>query len=311
MDNENNGKVKAAIIISAVLVVTLAFVLTLNAAFGWLSANGTVGGDNLKLKVDGDLFELALTSTDVPDTETNTDIISYLEERDYAVSEITSQNVPNIIGSMVDEAPKSGDDVKLCPGSFGYIKFYIKPKMSGDLTFRFTIRPEGVLKAGSEASAEEINETLSGHILYFVGRTGTKSNYKYSGLINSVGYFEHDITGAVAEELYEVTVYWIWPTTFVQMAFDESSGLVQNGAVFATGSSELDDMNEFISDNADMFFRDAGGLKSTAYYTDLMDDAAGHYVLLSEGYNHADQFIGDNTKWVVTVIEGQYVGSAP
>lgn len=319
-NNENRVIRKTAVIIPLLAVAVLVVAFAANITFGWLAINRDLEGRGAGLKVDGDMFELAVTVADLPE-ESDSEIVTFLAEETnggYAIANITSMATPSIIGKMVDEAPKTSDEIKLAPGSFGYITFYIVPKLDGDHVFEVSIQFTGSNKNELNTDSAiydyaDAETLMNGHILLFSSRSavGLTAYYHYSGLITDA--FTYDTAEHTAERIqvggdyyYPVTVYWIWPSTFGQMVFDESNALARGRTVFESESSAArSSFVSYVTAHPELFFRDRAG--SYSGFSALMADLTTNHTQLGEGYNNGDQRIGDNIKWVVAEIKCSYV----
>ncbi len=330
--NDNRIMKKTAIIVPVIVVVLLVAALTLNVAFGWLTQSLSNDAYNEKMRIDDDFFELAVTAPDMPDAESESDVIDFLDANGgYVRAGMTSMNTPSIIGRMNDEAMKSSEDVKISPGSFGSIVFYlVLPEGEyEDNVFDFDISISGgSTESPITPTTDSVNELLNGHILLFTGRTvsahidATHDAYHYSGLISD-GSFTYDTgdhqgskTTEGGKDYYMIEIYWVWPATFTQMVFSESNPLARGRTVFESendyvgSSATLSDhgrLIEFISGNPSRYFR-YNGNETPPDFAALMVNYRDNYVKLSDGYNSADQSIGDNVRWIITEIKANYNG---
>lgn len=320
----NNEKKKMAVnkmlIMLAINTITIFIVLSFSLSFAWFMMARNTRAGNASISVDNDTdFELAVDIADMPDPDTQEGIISFLGSDGFLRAEVTTGNKPSIIGKIIDESPKSSAEVELAPGSFGKLLFYVIPKVEGDATFVFNLSFRG----GSSDDpmqhvADETVSLLNGHFLFFENRTtSTSPYYHYSDyLVDDTFTFstagktpEKTVAG---QDYYKVEVYWIWPATFSQMVFDNTNPRVRGQTVFGdiNGADSTDRTNliNHIIENPEYFFRPHG--ETIPDYAAMMSDINTNFEALSDGYNNADQEIGDNTQWIIVEIDGSNVDSA-
>ncbi len=294
------------------LMMTFLFFAFRFSSKAWFSNTKAVEGNGIQVSARGETFDLAVDLSALPDETNEADIIAFLSNEGYSRDLIT-ENTSNIMGYMVDEAPKSNEEVKLAPGSFGYISFFIVPKEEGSQSFSISFQIRGgSTRAIMSPVSTDIEQQLKGHILLFESRTASSGQYfHYSDLItDTITYNTDDHEDDKIEQpdgrcFYPVTIYWIWPSTFGQMIYDETNAKISGRSVFQSENDE--DRSELInlmSTHPEMFFLNLDG--DAEGYVDMFSNEASienNFVALSEGYNNTDQNIGDNTKWVIVDIE--------
>ncbi len=220
-------------------------------------------------------------------------------------------------------------DDGLGPDSQGSFTFYVVPKVSGSLTVKFSLALEGYAATVTKnddlsfnvdnlAKIEESNAEysavtyLNGHMLFFTGRNGSgteQSPYYYTGLIDK-DEFEMTFNNCTVDEVIPVTLYWIWPKTFVQLIC-----LADSGNVAATSdTTTAADLRQYVVDNSTMILKDITAAKAKEYmttsetvgeetvYTFDSDTTSGNLTVLSTGYNKADQNIGTTVKYFLLVL---------
>ena len=130
-----------------------------------------------------------------------------------------------------------------------------------------------------------VRELLTGHVLFFTGRTGaTYADYRYTGLITdrTVHFTTEGNTPVPGEDYYEVTLYWEWPITYYEILEGMST---TSPAVTRKYPPEL---RTYIDTHRDLFF--------------VANQNSNDSELLSDGYNDADQTIGENADFFVAYI---------
>ena len=174
---------------------------------------------------------------------------------------------------------------------------------------------------------------LKGHILFFQNHKAmtfegeTDTNLYYSGRIadtftyNTSDHQEEKTTwnGQLA---YEVNIFWIWPNTFGQIVLDSNDDNLYGDAMFSSNQSGTitprNDLINYISNNPSYFFstsdlteQDAASLTEKMSKESL--STTNSLITLSNGYNDADQVIGENVQFILvelTADKGSSTGSA-
>ena len=157
---------------------------------------------------------------------------------------------------------------------------------------------------------------IKGHILLF--RNRDDDGY-YSGLIPVDDGFEMTFTFTQADVdnpatgKKPVTVYWIWPNTFGQIILDEGNVNLHNEAMFSSSQELVDGVlprNELISyicehtgyvfETANSNITNSGSVRG--FIEGAMGSNPDNLIALSNGYNNADQIIGENTQIILAEI---------
>lgn len=151
---------------------------------------------------------------------------------------------------------------------------------------------------------------LNGHVLFFTGRSGSsKDNYKYYGFINDKEDFRLTLNNG------EGTIYWIWPNTLGQITLDSTdTGYISGTPVLDSAAdsytTDRANLTAYLKSNASSIF---SGSESYSSLIDTMytnKDGALSYKTefdkLSEGYNAADQTIGNYVDYILVhmVVNG-------
>ena len=316
----------AAVAVALVLAIGVGF----NKSYGWFAANEQVYGSGMGAKVlDNSAFELALSTETSVDNSAETiwettpyaddaPIVTYLADESNGFFEkiyTTEKSHPALLCNLaVDSQHDDLGENEIAPGSYGHISFDIVVKDGNDYVFDLNL---GYLPSAKTASSEPtpvdsaklstVNELLSGHILLF---TGKDANGYYSGHVNGMTV-QYDTTlhsadhyvGTDGYDHYNVLLYWIWPMTYAQIAYQDGDYRLQSiQPIFAStsaGATDRSNIITYIKTNPNLFFYDLDNsvnLNAANFHDD-------YYVKLSEGYNNGDQFIGDNVHYFVMTVE--------
>ncbi|MBQ7715641.1 MAG: hypothetical protein IJT70_07215 [Clostridia bacterium] len=307
----------------SLVVLMIAVILAVGYIFfrsyGWFAFASDLRTSDMQVRMRREPFELAVVEIQEQGVtvydqhspyNSSHEAIVYLSDEEYAILDETNGDTPALFFRLSDEKP-GADPAKIAPGDFGTISFDIVPLTSEDLTFYiyFTRRGLGVEKhENAPDTLVEVDNTdgtldyLLGHILLFKDRTQieTSGYYYYSDLFTD-DYLEYTMSDHTAdrytvngEDHYRVTLYWVWPTTFAQIAFAEGDVRLHSHALFGDATERADFM-EYVADNNSLLFMD---LAVGASYTNPGDEDT-YYIELSDGYNNADQVIGDNVKYYI------------
>ena len=330
------GMIAAMVIIAAVLFTAL--YLILNRSYGWFASNEQVDGENMKVKADHDIYELAVSGTQVTTYPAGDPILTFLADNgNYQNIAQTDNGNFNLVCTLYDE--RAGDDpLFVSPGSYGSVSFDVVPKRGHvKLQFDMVMQGVGIRTVDNNGVNEEelyyitdpdLINYLHGHILFFSERTPVSAGstiYRYSGVMPTSFVYDtaehasdrHVVNG---EDHYTVTFYWIWPQMISSIILPETDSRLRTHTVFSD-STEREEFKEFIEENNELFFYYPAGETSYTYVAPAnMTDPApadtgnenGYYVEFIEGYNNADQLIGDTVRYlIVTPTASLYVEPEP
>jgi len=174
---------------------------------------------------------------------------------------------------------------------------------------------------------------LKGHILFFQNHKAltsegeTDTNLYYSGRIADT--FTYNTADHQAEKTtwnghlaYEVNIFWIWPNTFGQIVLDSNDDNLYGDAMFSSNQSGTitprNDLINYIANNPGYFFSTSDLIEQDATsLTEKMSkeslSTTNSLIALSNGYNDADQVIGENVQFILvelTADKGSSTGSA-
>ena len=124
-------------------------------------------------------------------------------------------------------------------------------------------------------------DLLRGHILFFTERSGAdREHYEYDGLVEESFTFDTDGRSPIADGVlagcYEVTLYWEWPETYI----DISRRTSDNGNTRKYPA----ELGDYVSRNPQYFF--------------AINQASEDEKERSEGYDDGDQKIGNQVHFV-------------
>ena len=295
-------------LLTVALVVVLVFVLFSYGTVSWFAENHRTTATDMDISAKLNDYVLIASRSNEYDRISGGDPLypGVAELKDllrddlgYSFTAGTTDEAQKLAFELVNEyavRTEGVDEYFLMPGSYGTLTFYIQPRTEG--AFSTTL----LLDIGAFSDAydaldnpiiEEVTNAhvlrlLEGHILFFTGRTGASFNeYRYSGLIEDglIHFTTQGNSKVAGEDYYEVTLYWEWPLTYFEI---EDNLSTTAPAVSRRFPAEL---RTYIDENRDAFF--AANMNSNV--SDLLND----------GYNDADQIIGDGADYIVAFICNQ------
>lgn len=320
--------------VSSFLFIALCFVMAgffcVSSSFGWRSLNVTVNESNMRYRGMGQPFELSVSH------QLRSDAVRYydpiLDTFGYSTDNVagleTSKNSAAIKMVMEDE---TGTGI-LAPGTYGTLTFTITPKVDADLTVHFSLSMDtyyavfeysrgkmvpseydsatlvslnSLIAESDIATASMYTEAiryLDGHILFYKHRD---NELHYSDRIDPETGFDVEISGGLARE---ISVYWIWPNTIFQILFEDSTPdpamFSESQAADSSGLSPRNELKSHISQYPDYYFSStyfAG--KTEQQILDMLElNDPDDIIPLSNGYNNADQIIGERIRLVLVSL---------
>ena len=316
------------------LLVLVFIILYLHFSYGWFANSDTVSADGMQVTANDDtLFELAVRDRNtVLPANTNYDpnldqtspyaansmIATFLGDDAYGGYETlseTSNDHPAIFCHLVNENPHEENSEDLAPGAFGLISFdiVVPSGYSGDFDIDLSFFPLGINGQVPEAITDatllnQLQELLSGHILFYQNRSVKQNGgYYYTNrLVNDSFVYElsgHTPTVINGKAHYTVEIYWIWPSTFGQLALPNGDERVHNHSVY-NDETERQAILTFISTNPGKFFRELEGNNNFQNGSGQGWESL-NFIALSEAYNRADQLIGDNAQYLIVCVDVQ------
>ena len=224
------------------------------------------------------------------------------------------------------------------PGSSGSLTFYIISHKDGPLSLTLDLTLTGYGYSGEEATESsqlgtidnKAQKLLEGHVLLFAGYDSGKKYYEYwiskdaekwkQSLGEGVslsggadGKLTWTAEKAVKGTAYPVTLYWIWPErleSYIMRAdaytgrrpllFPDDTYLPKN---FFTTMCTADDSNRYFS------WKEVGTFKTTVT-PDVLSNMRTNfnpviYKSISEYYNLADQYLGENVRYINLKVEAR------
>ena len=306
---------KRDVVVKTAILFFLAFILFILATIAWFAMNKNTGAGGMGVTPANNGFELSVAGGDIGFD----DLYSKIPLT--PGSGTTTDGSAN--GQMIVWRMEDGDD-ELKPGSQGTLSFTVTPAgtslvYSLDLTAykaETHIETEGddetvvidsLIEIPNETSTANENAAaayINNHIMYFTSRSGSSNaDYVYSGFISDTSDFELVLQNGVG------TIYWIWPDTIGQIMLEDTD------TTYITGTPVLDttDRTQYDADRAAvtafMKANESSFFSGSESYSDLIDslyvkreDDESYMVefdKLSEGYNAADQMIGNNIDYVL------------
>ena len=263
--------------------------------------------------------------------ESAENIVYYLNAvNDYALINETTSAQPKLYCRFRNEKPNTDDEV-IKPGDFGTISFDIIKKVEGDLKLNIDFTTYGVKHVlnGTVVDGvthnyvsldptvdEEVMRYLRGHIVFFGNRepimTGgvATGEYYYSDLLtdNRISLDTSTVTPEDVDGVdhYRVTIYWIWPSTYAQIAYEEGDPKLHTHALFGSDAAGAAQRAAFLAHISGTYNQQDPTDYTNDYFKSTVvryDNTAGmehdSYVDLSNGYNNADQMIGDRVNYLV------------
>lgn len=285
-----------------VLIFAVIYIISLNLSLGWFSNNNGVTAEGMAVVSETDKFYLLVDRTNeydsllpgsVPKYDVIPDFKSDLADSGaYSFTENSTQNAAGVANELINELTYSdgGEHYRfLMPGSCGTMTFYLKPKNDEAVVANLNISIDcfeqvlnGLEYTYQKTENQRVLDFLKGHILLFEERTGADvEHYKYDGLITT-GVITYDTsehtkcTVPGKTDCYMLTFYWEWPPIYSAMSTQISETRGQK--------KYPPELADYIDDNRGYFF----ALNQNS--SDIQD--------LDDGYNDADQIIGEHAKVV-------------
>lgn len=320
-----------------VLLLAASFVVLFAVITGaWFANNRTVTAENAPVSVADRGFELASSGSAVrhstywPNADANYDNGADGSGQVYGTNETVSYKATGGTVHQVKQWLTSDNpDEAVEPGSYGKMEFYVIPKQDGDITVQFTLSVRGFYEKDANnlvdiATLDSTNNNgldqnqiltyqdalryLQGHVFFFQteGDPNDATNaYCFKNPIEN-NTFTLEIQNAVADKLYPVTVFWIWPETIGQLVLKNNNShlmegipVVENvtGAITGTDKEKVISM---VKANKTNILKDLQA--GNDHVNDMIDDAERYYSMLDNWYNLADQSIGEYVDYFMVEV---------
>lgn len=296
-------------LIVASVVATMAFL-----SVAWFASNRNVGANSAMISIEDELFELSVVENLPLPAEGGgatqppyLSILSLLRGRQYSNDALrTGADRTGV------SAPLTVDGGGLLrPGSTGTFTFKIHPAAgASDLNIRFDLLISGIQRVPGEnngpatfrvvgdsdpqdSHGAEVCRFLKGHVLFFQEKAGGK----YSGWVDPEQGLIYSLPDHSADDdgSYGVTLYWVWPRTYGQIALEDGDANLLGHSLF-TDSQEVPapdrvKLLERVENHPEEFFLYEG------------ETAPSGLSERSDGYNGADQVIGEGINYVMVELK--------
>ena len=254
------------------------------------------------------------------------DVVEYLDEPEnggYDVSaDITGFSSVSLYCEFHNEYLAAGEEEGLSPGAYGWIGFDIVLKENAAADFVIDFRYVGLDYIKSSRTVLQVDDAtlyqlLNGHILLFENRTP-------HGAISQGYYYDSRIDGSLSVHIdpsdcetvdgrlhKELKVYWIWPLTFTQMAFQYGVDPELAFPAMYNTTADLNEMLGSVKAHPEYYFNFPANSdipESTLWGDTYRRD---YYTKLCNAYNRADQYIGDKARFLVLVADVYEITSTP
>lgn len=259
----------------------LAAIVAIFACLAWFAANNRVSATGSTI---GAKAERYIISTDTGTTDTGTK----------GVYDAGAGATFNIADSM-DVTDSSNFNNKtagyLAPGSSGSITFYVQwlDDSPEDLDVDIT-RSIIATTASPSASAEDIKNLLTGHILFFKN----KDDDYYSNWVGSTYTVKADEFNKAENKKVPCKLFWIWPEQF--RSYVVPGYLNYTRGLFRT--AKCDDyvsLRDDINANKTRYFKSGSSVPDASQVPDVsLGMSATDLQTCSLAYNEADEYLGNS-----------------
>ncbi len=305
-------KEKKEMITRIILIILSGTVLIVSAVTtaAWFAHNTTVRSSGMQVVVNADNYKLLIQRTNEYDRVAGTPSEDVYPGISSLKGQLTEDGY-DLVATKTSEAGALAFELfneeivenkrSLRPGSYGTLTFYIQTDESITVDFSLTLGgfANGYDNYENLIITEVSNQTylnyLKGHLLFFTERSGaTHDEYIYSGFIND-GTFSYSTSEHTPQTVgsepncYPVILYWEWPLTYSEIIRNVSTTDSPQDNKYPTAMQTYLDEYTCFETNKSYFL--AKNLTSTN--SDALDD----------GYNDADQLIGDNISYIIAYID--------
>lgn len=358
------------------IFVLAALLAVLVLGIAWFVSNKDVQVDGMRIRSAGNDFELAAKGTEAG--KWDSEVLSTITTGDTLISNsdsfMVTDNSRNSISWAVNESSNIGNNTQkgIDPGSSGELTFYIVSKKEGTLTVSLNLAFNGMisgkqpLEQGSDAQ-----QLLEGHLLLFAGYDD--KNKAYKGWIsrdadpwemtlnygnanegNNVsasltreedGTLTWTASQVKEDQLYPITIYWIWPEIFGEYLFKDQTYLGNHPVLFPEDSTnqegedtspkvlplhlfeKMRSIDATITSTSNRYFKwaldsDTDDVKTASKeefsslfpaenpnstFSDIRNGNVNKniYGKLCSYYNMADQYLGDTVRYVKLELNAQ------
>ena len=314
-DSDNRKK---DIIVKTIIMLLLSFIVFIFAAVAWFAMNRdtTAGGMSVRMADQG--FELRVADG----TIAYNDLYALLDASVRGTTNVQTSSAEN--GQIIRWRMSQGEE-EIQPGSQGVLEFDVISTGADVTAIRYSLHVSAyeavthidqtteeevvdslteITSSSTSADARKGLSFINTHIMFFTGRNGTSAdNYEYYGFISDKDDFELTL-----DANNHGVIYWIWPNTFGQIALLASdTGYISGTPLLYSAAASYEDdrdaVTEYMQNNASDFFNGSDNYSSliTSLYNKRKAGTSysSEFERLSEGYNSADQTIGQNVDYAL------------
>lgn len=276
-------------LIKSVLLVILSLAVFILAVLAWFVLNNRVEGESSLIS--------ALSSRYAIVTGKEGDKVG-IWERGSHDADFDFDTSDSMYVNSESNFKNTAETSKLAPGSFGELTFTVSPIAEDLGNIEVTIETNLKMRNDSNTDYANMNRYITGHILFFTGKTG-RYYHGWIGPDDSGNYGFTIPASAFMDENSRTTadvtrtVYWVWPQQFHNYVYTGGGTYYRN--VFESesddGYSEL--IDDMMKNSSRYFAGDVSGVD------DISSNMSGSdYDICTEGYNNADQLIGEEIEFV-------------
>lgn len=311
----------------------------------WFVSNNKVAGTGTSISASGSDFDLAADITGAASTKGMYDKLldvppgTEIKEQTFLATNDTNNSITWAITDDSNLNNQTGAN-GIEPGSSGSLTFYIISHKDGPLSLTLDVTLTGYGYSGEEATESsqlgtidnKAQQLLEGHVLLFaeydtkyyknwISKDAEEWNKSLGEGVSlsrdKGGKLTWTAENAVKETAYPVTLYWIWPErleSYIMSAgaytgrrpllFPDNTYLSKNFFTnFFTTMCTADDSNRYFS------WKEVGTFKTTVT-PDVLSNMRTNfnpviYKSISEYYNLADQYLGENVRYIKLKVEAR------
>ncbi|MGN0115423.1 MAG: hypothetical protein ACI396_08845 [Acutalibacteraceae bacterium] len=317
---------KTKLIVRIICVcITLLLLLISFITLGWFTNNTYTEVNSSDLAAGGGLYELAAAGE-------NGKYDSYLNAADGVQISVKDENDNDLTlistnGGAIKWMMNADDNMEnnaetlsngIQPGSHGKLRFYVVAKQDGTLNITFSLNtvlynsnltPDATDTDRSYCiiSAENVNNLVKGHILFFSNYNESENIYS-DRIADSFLYLNENAKTDVA---YPVDIYWIWPNVADQLLLPKDDVLLTYNSwnrIIATGDTTFE--TDIATNSNNYFLSDALGdfdlnsaIETTIKGSNDLQFNKASYEKLNEMWNNADQKIGTEVSYIELKVQ--------
>lgn len=165
---------------------------------------------------------------------------------------------------------------------------------------------EAALALKESTASYKAANYLNGHILLFEAYDSNSGLYSQFRPLNTTFTKTYTFTQSQVDNAtpIPVTFYWVWPNTFGQFILDEGDVNLHDNPMFSNdqtafnGVTPREELIDYIAAHSGYFFDSSNqsltGNGVRTFIEGAMGDSPDNLIALSNGYNNADQIMGEN-----------------